>query len=161
MTILSMIAAIDEKGGLGLNNKLLCHLPADLQHFKKITMGKPIIMGRKTFESIGKPLPGRMNIVLSHTVDHIDGTTVVDTLDKAINLVSDQEEVMIIGGEKLFNQAINIVKRMYITFIHHHFSADVFFPQINKMEWTCIEKQYRQHDDRNQYDMTFYIYERQ
>lgn len=160
MTILSMIAAIDEKGGLGIDNKLLCHLPADLQHFKTITMGKPIIMGRKTFESIGKPLPGRFNIVLSHTVDYIDGTSVVDSLDKAITLVSKQQEVMIIGGAKLFSQAMNMVSRIYITRIHHQFAADVFFPVISEMEWSCIEKQYRQHDERNPYDMTFYTYER-
>lgn len=160
MINISMIAAIDEDRGLGINNQLLCHLPADLQHFKNITMGKPIIMGRKTFESIGKPLPGRLNVVISHTIDQIDGATVVNSLDKAINLVSDQQEAMIIGGEKLFKEAINIATRMYITHIHQHFLADVFFPIINETEWDCIEKQYRQHDERNQYDMTFCTYQR-
>jgi dihydrofolate reductase len=103
MKMISMIAAIDEGNGLGIKNQLLCHLPADLQHFKSITMGKPIIMGRSTFESIGKPLPGRLNIVLSRSIKQLDGTVVVDSLDKAITAANNANEIMIIGGADLFN----------------------------------------------------------
>lgn len=160
MKIISMIAAIDESNGLGINNKLLCHLPADLQHFKSITMGKPIIMGRSTFESIGKPLPGRLNVVLSRSIKQLDGTVVVDSLDKAITAANTADEIMIIGGADLFNQSLNIVNRLYITRIHHHFTADVFFPNIDESVWVCSEKLFREHDEKNKYDMTFFTYDR-
>ncbi len=160
MTIISLIAAIDESGGLGIDNQLLCHLPADLQHFKHITMGKPIIMGRKTFESIGKPLPGRLNIVLSHSSAAISGVTLVDSLEKALSLTTQESEVMIIGGANLFSQAMDNAKRMYITRIHHEFKADVFFPEISELEWSCQNKEFRQHDEKNKYDMTFITYDR-
>lgn len=100
MSLISLIAAIDETGGLGINNQLLCYLPADLQHFKSITMGKPIIMGRKTYESIGKPLPGRLNIVISQSIQSIPGVVVVDSLGQAIKETADASEVMIIGGSR-------------------------------------------------------------
>jgi dihydrofolate reductase len=160
MTIISMIAAIDETGGLGINNQLLCYLPADLQHFKTITMGKPIIMGRKTFASIGKPLPGRTNVVLSHSPSFMAGVSVVDSLSRAINNHETADEIMIIGGAEVFAQAMGVASRLYITRIHHHFNADVFFPEIDKSVWSCQSKEFRQHDDKNEYDMTFYTYER-
>ncbi|EHL30763.1 hypothetical protein LDG_7191 [Legionella drancourtii LLAP12] len=108
MTIISLIAAIDEAGGLGFNNQLLCHLPADLQHFKAITMGKPVIMGRKTFDSIGKPLPGRVNIVLSrHSEVSIKDVLVFNSLGQALTEVQHYPEIMIIGGEQLFATAMH------------------------------------------------------
>lgn len=158
--MISLIAAIDEAGGLGFNNQLLCHLPSDLQHFKSITLGKPIIMGRKTFDSIGKPLPGRLNIVLSHHLSSIEGVTVFDSLEKAINQTKEFAEIMIIGGAALFDEAIGKATRLYITRIHHQFKADVFFPEIDESMWKCCEKQFRRHDEKNKYDMTFYTYER-
>lgn len=160
MTTISLIAALDEQNGLGFNNRLLCHLPADLQHFKVITMGKPIIMGRKTFESIGKPLPGRLNIVISGTVSAIPGVVIANSLEKAMHYTEEASEIMIIGGQQLFTEALNQANRLYITRIHHQFIADTFFPQIHKQAWHCIEKQFRRRDDKNQYDMTFYIYEK-
>jgi len=158
--MISLIAAIDEAGGLGFNNQLLCHLPADLQYFKSITMGKPIIMGRKTFESIGNALPGRLNIVLSHQLISIEGVTVFDSLEKVIKEMKKLPEIMIIGGAALFNEAMEIATRLYITRIHHQFKADVFFPKIDKSIWQCSASQFRKHDDKNKYDMTFYTYER-
>lgn len=160
MTIISLIAAIDEDGGLGINNQLLCHLPADLQHFKSTTMGKPIIMGRKTFESIGKPLPGRKNIVLTRSLSSIEGVIVVDSLLSALNQVKDTPEIFIIGGAELFTQSMQMATRLYITRIHHQFSADVFFPKIDEHLWSCRKKEFRTHDEKNEFDMTFYIYER-
>ncbi|HAT1597176.1 TPA: dihydrofolate reductase [Legionella pneumophila] len=160
MSLISLIAAVDETGGLGVNNQLLCYLPADLQHFKSITMGKPVIMGRKTYESIGKPLPGRLNIVISQMIQSIPGVIVVNSLRQAINETADAPEVMIIGGAKIYSQAILMANRLYITRIHHQFMADVFFPEINELEWDCRSKEFRQHDDKNQYDMTFCLYER-
>jgi dihydrofolate reductase len=159
MPIISLIAALDEAGGIGHNNQLLCHLPADLQYFKSTTMGKPIIMGRKTFESIGKPLPGRENIILSRTLNKISGALVIDSLDKALVCLEDAPEIMIIGGEKIYNQAISIASRLYITRIHHHFNADAFFPTIRENEWRCLKSEFRQHDEKNKYDITFILYE--
>jgi dihydrofolate reductase len=160
MGTISLIAAVDEAGGLGLNNQLLCHLPADLQHFKKITMGKPIIMGRKTFISIGKPLPGRLNIILSRTTASIEGVLIFDSLEKALNHVKEYPEIMIIGGAELFKETISKSDRLYITRIHHHFKADVFFPEIKPLLWNCLSEEFRPNDEKNKYDMTFYTYER-
>ncbi|KTD40283.1 dihydrofolate reductase [Legionella parisiensis] len=157
--MISLIAAIDEAGGLGFNNELLCYLPADLQHFKSITMGKPIIMGRKTFTSIGKALPGRLNIVLSRSITSIEGVSVFNSLEKAINQTKEFPEIMIIGGAELFVAAMKKATRLYITRIHHHFTADVFFPAIDESIWHCSEKQFRPQDEKNKYDMTFYTYE--
>ena len=160
MTQISIIAAIDEANGLGFNNQLLCHLPADLQYFKTITMGKPIIMGRKTFESIGKPLPGRLNIVLSHTQKAIHDVLLCTSLDQAINEARDYPELMIIGGEQLFTEGMNRATRLYLTQIHHQFNADVFFPNINEAQWKCTSKNFHQKDSKNKYDMSFLIYEK-
>jgi dihydrofolate reductase len=159
MTTISLIAAIDETGGLGFNNQLLCHLPADLQHFKAITMGKPIIMGRKTYESIGKPLPGRLNIVLSHSSLKIPGVLSVSSIEEALNYTKEYPEIMIIGGDRVFTETINLAKRLHITRIHHQFIADVFFPTINEQEWHCVLEEFRPRDEKNQYDITFYTYE--
>lgn len=160
MTIISLIAAVDEAGGLGFNNKLLCHLPADLHHFKTTTLGKPIIMGRHTFESIGKPLPGRLNIVLSRSITHIDGVLVLNSFEQALEQTADCNEIMIIGGAELFKQTIQRANRLYITNIHHQFLADAFFPDIDKKKWLCRNMEYRRHDEKNKYDMTFCIFEK-
>jgi dihydrofolate reductase len=159
MRLLSLIAAIDKDRGLGKDNQLLCHLPADLRHFKALTLGKPIIMGRKTYLSIGKPLPGRLNIVLSHTLSDIPGVTVVDSLSKALELTADVPEVMIIGGAVLFKEALPLAHRIYLTLIHALLEADVHFPAIDKHHWECIEAVNRPSDEQNCYDLTFYTYQ--
>ncbi|MBA2656728.1 MAG: dihydrofolate reductase [Tatlockia sp.] len=160
MAIISLIAAIDQQNGLGKDNQLLCHLPADLQHFKTLTLGKPIIMGRQTFESIGKPLPGRRNIILSRKINAIANVDLANTFEEALALVEDVPEIMIIGGAAIFKQALSIASRIYLTQIHHQFDADVFFPIINPSEWICKDKLFREADDINNYAMTFYYYER-
>ena len=158
MTMISLIAAVDENFGLGYQNQLLCHLPADLKHFKEVTMGKPIIMGRKTFESIGKPLPGRLNIVLSKQQIAIEGVTVCSSLSEALNHTNDVPEIMIIGGAALFGAALPLAQRIYLTIIHHHFLADVFFPRIDGEHWIESSKQEFYRDGKNNFDMTFYQY---
>lgn len=160
MTTLSLIAALDESNGIGFNNKLLCHLPADLQHFKNLSLGKPIIMGRSTFESIGKPLPNRLNIVLSRKVSEIPNVLVFSSLDKALASLGEPPEIMIIGGAQLFEKTIGMADRLYITRIHHQFKADVFFPSIDEKQWFCQSKHFRARDEKNVYDMSFYIYEK-
>lgn len=160
MTMISLIAAVDESFGLGKDNQLLCHLPADLNHFKQHTLGKPIIMGRKTFESIGKALPGRLNIVLSKQAIVIDGATVVHSLKQAIDMVSDVPEIMIIGGSHLFEQTLPLAQRIYLTVIHHQFKADVFFPNLDMSAWDLQKESSWPQDAKNDYDMTFYQYGR-
>lgn len=160
MTIISLIAAIDENRGLGKQNKLLCHLPADLTYFKTITLGKPIIMGRKTHDSIGKSLPGRLNIMLSkHTVD-IQDVTVVKSLQDALKLTIGMPEVMIIGGADVFQQALPLADQVYLTIIHAQLDADVFFPELDKKTWHCKETIERARDEKNSYDLTFCRFER-
>ncbi len=160
MTIISLIAAIDENRGLGKENKLLCHLPADLKHFKNITLGKPVIMGRKTYQSIGKALPGRFNIVLSRHAADIKDVTVVGSLPEAIALTDGAPEIMIIGGARVFEQALPMAQHIYLTLIHSTFDADVYFPKLDECEWHCTETIERPHDDKNSYNLTFYRYER-
>lgn len=160
MTKISIIAAIDENFGLGNGNKLLCHLPADLKHFKETTYGKPIIMGRNTYISIGKPLPGRQNIVLSQQVKNISGVEVTDSLEAALQLAGAVEEVMIIGGQRVFREALPFASTVYLTLIHHHFVADVFFPPLDTSQWLCLSEQHREIDEKNPYALTFYQYEK-
>ncbi len=160
MRHVSIIAAIDLHGGLGKDNHLLCHLPADLKHFKTITLGKPIVMGRRTFESIGKALPDRHNIVVSRTLMPRSDISVVGSLNEALELTKDETEIMIIGGARLFEEALNIAQRLYLTQIHHQFDADVFFPDINKSIWIEKESFLQVKDEKNAYDMKFYIYEK-
>lgn len=160
MRIISLIAAIDEDRGLGKNNELLCHLPADLKHFKKITLGKPIIMGHRTYLSIGKPLPGRLNIVLSRKNIKIDGVIVLDSLEKAFDLTKDESEIMIIGGADIFQQSMPFADRVYLTLIHNHFSADVFFPVLDTKIWRFIELENKSSDEKNPYSMTFYRFDK-
>lgn len=160
MTIISLIAAVDEQGGLGRHNQLLCHLPADLEHFKAITLGKPVIMGRKTHESIGKVLPGRLNIVLSQQFKTLRDVTVLSSLTDAILFTKNEPEIMIIGGATLFEQAISMAHRVYLTLIHAAFEADVFFPKLDNRIWACKDTIERPHDEKNQQDITFLRYER-
>ncbi|WP_131782202.1 dihydrofolate reductase [Legionella gresilensis] len=160
MANFSLVAAVDENYGLGKDNQLLCHLPADLKHFKHLTMGKPIIMGKKTYQSIGKPLPGRQNIVLTTQALQIEGVDIACSLQQAIDLAGHAPEVMIIGGAAIFEQFLPLANQIYLTMIHHQFNADVFFPKFDLAAWHCIQTQYRPHDEKNLYDMTFYQYKR-
>ena len=160
MTKISLIAAVDENFGLGINNKLLCHLPADLKHFKEITFGKPVIMGRKTFVSIGRPLPGRQNIVLTSHRDTIAGVEIAHSLEEAFQLASHVNEIMIIGGEQIFRESLALANHIYLTVIHHQFTADVYFPELNASIWHRVDSEFRPADEKNMYDMTFCQYQR-
>lgn len=155
---ISLIAVIDEKGGIGKKNQLLCHLPADLKHFKACTMGKPIIMGANTFRSIGKVLPGRKNIILSKSLSAQDtfGAIVETDLLQAIENCSPCEEVMIIGGAIVYHQSIHLATHLYLTKIHHVFEADAFFPSLDMSEWEVIHQESHDADDKNIYPYTFY-----
>ncbi|MDX2345678.1 MAG: dihydrofolate reductase [Legionella sp.] len=160
MSKVSLILAVDEAGGMGLHNALPWHLPADLAHFKKHTVGKPIIMGRKTYESIGRPLPKRLNIVLSRTGCEIEGVEVVRSLDAAYLLAKDAPEVMVIGGVEIFKAALDKAECIYLTRVHHVFEADVFFPELDKAIWHEKLLETRKADAANASDLSFYCYSR-
>tara|TARA_Y100000588_G_C14026330_1_gene826598 strand:+ start:320 stop:829 length:510 start_codon:yes stop_codon:yes gene_type:complete len=158
--MISLIAAIDEKNGLGYKNQLLCHLPADLKYFKEQTLNKPIIMGRLTFESIGRPLPNRKNIVISRSMTSEKDVIVVDSIDHALRLAGSAPEVMIIGGASIYDATISCAEQLYITVIHHLFEADVFFPKIDPKIWQLESSQLHPADEFNKYALSFIKYKK-
>jgi dihydrofolate reductase len=154
--IISSIAAIAENNAIGKNNQLLWRLPADLKHFKEITTGHTVIMGRKTFESVGKPLPNRRNIVItrSNTLN-IENVEVVNSIEQAIALCNQDEEVFIVGGAEIYQAAMDITNQIYLTVVHANFEADTYFPEIDPMIWeqTAVEK--HEADEKNPFAYTF------
>lgn len=158
MTI-SLIVAADEKNGIGKNNQLPWHLPADLKHFKTLTTGHPIIMGRKTFESIGKALPNRRNIVISRQINYLaEGAEVVASLPEAFYLCQDDHEAFVIGGAQIFEQALSQASILYFTVIHHQFDTDTFFPKIDMAKWIKAESSSHEPDEKNIYSYSFIKY---
>ncbi len=158
----SLICAVDDNNGIGIDNQLLCHLPQDLKYFKKQTLGKPIIMGRKTFESIGRPLPKRKNIVLTRQdLSKVDGVYSASHLDEALALAGDVEEVMVIGGANIYQQTLPLATRLYITEISYQFKADVFFPTFDKTQFVKVFEEAHFKDEKNPYDFRFVIYEKE
>lgn len=158
---LSLIVAMTKNRVIGLDNQMPWHLPVDLAWFKQNTLGKSVIMGRKTFESIGKPLPKRRNIVLSRTAVAIDGVEIVTSLEQALALVKDETEVMIIGGGQLFAEMIVRADRLYLTEIDTILEGDTYFPVINSEEWQVSFMQTHLADEKNPYNCCFKILERQ
>ena len=159
--MLSMIVAMAENRAIGKNNELLWHLPKDFQHFKSVTMGKPILMGRKTYESIGIPLPGRKNIVITRDADFAaEGVVVVHSIVSALEEAKDYDDVMIIGGASFYQQMLPMVDRLYLTVVHESFDGDVFFPEINPLEWNTLETTKHQADKKNQYSFSLLMLER-
>lgn len=147
--ILSIIVAFDERRLIGRDNGLPWHLPADLKHFKSITMGHSMIMGRKTFESIGKPLPGRRSVVVTRKKGYLpEGVTVVHSLEEALQLCSGEDEVFVIGGAQIFEQAMPLASKLYITQIHHIFEGDTFFPEIAREHWNLISTENHESDEK-------------
>jgi dihydrofolate reductase len=158
---INLIVAIDEKNGIGKDNLLPWHLPADLKHFKMVTTGHPVIMGRKTFDSIGKALPNRRNIVISRQSGLlIPGAEVCSSLKNAIELCLNEKDVFVIGGAQIFEQAISIADVLYLTIIHENFNADVFFPKIKMNEWIEEEKNLHESDEKNLYSYSFIKYKK-
>ncbi|MFW2373756.1 MAG: type 3 dihydrofolate reductase [Gammaproteobacteria bacterium] len=158
--IISLIAAMDKNRLIGNENGLPWHLPADFKHFKQVTMGKPIVMGRKTFESIGKPLPGRKNIVISRTGYTAPGVTIVDSIDKALAEVADEDEVMVIGGASFYEQMIDQADRMYLTHVNAECEGDAWFPRFNMHNWDIVSQESYSADKENNYSFEMVIYQR-
>lgn len=142
--IISAIAALSENRVIGLNNELPWHIPADLKYFKDMTTGKPIIMGRKTFESLGKPLPGRANFIITRQKLSIPGASVCASVKDAIAAAgkTGAKEIMIIGGQQIYEQALPLCHKLYLTRIHARMEGDAYFPQINQTDWREISTQH-------------------
>jgi dihydrofolate reductase len=156
----SIIVATSENHAIGKNNQLLWHLPGDLKHFKEITSGHTIIMGRKTFDSVGKPLPNRRNIVVTRQPITIPGCEVVNSIDAALELCKGEEEVFIGGGAEIYKQAMKLTDRIYLTIVHRHFEADTFFPEIDRSDWKEVSHEDHQPDHKNPIAYSFITLER-
>ncbi len=159
MSDLTIVVAIDAQRGIGVDNKLPWHLPEDLAHFKRLTSGHPIIMGRKTFDSIGRPLPNRRNIVITRNPDwRHEGVEAVTSLDAAIALVG-EDTAFIIGGAQIFSDAFGLADRMVVTEIAHTFRCDTFFPPLPAGEWVETARE-RHHSATQGFDFDYVTYER-
>jgi dihydrofolate reductase len=158
--IVTIVVAIGENNAIGKNNQLLWYLPADLKHFKNITTGHTVIMGRKTYDSVGKPLPNRRNIIITRQDIAIDGCEVVKSIEDALALVAHEEEVFIVGGAEIYRQSMHLTNRIYLTIVHQKFDADSFFPEINYNEWQETEREDHQPDEKNKLPYSFITLER-
>ena len=157
MKLIEAIVAIDENGAIGRQGDLLCHLPADMKHFKEVTMGSSIIMGRKTFESFPRrPLPGRQNIVITRNAAwQYPGVTVVHSVEDAI-AAAETDTVFVIGGADVYEQTLPLVEVLHLTLIHARWaSADVFFPALDMNEWQEVSREHHESDHRNTYEFDF------
>lgn len=161
--ILSAIVAMAENQVIGNDNQLPWQLPADLKHFKTLTSGHPILMGRKTYASIGRPLPNRTNIILTRD-PHFSAQDciVVTQAETALSLAAeiDQEEIFVIGGADIYRQLLPKIQRLYLTLVHHSFPGDAHFPELNADEWKEVSRVRHAADDKNPYDYSFVLMER-
>ena len=163
----SMIVAMAENRVIGINNNLPWYLPNDLKYFKQVTLGKPIIMGRKTFESIGKPLPGRTNIVITRNSDwSASGVKVVHSLDQAYKLaqavceIDGQHELMIIGGDQIYQSSLPEVDRIYLTQVHASVDGDAWFPEVDWSQWKEVGREDFKAEGANPYNYSFVVFDR-
>ncbi len=161
--MVTIIAAIAHNNALGKDNDLIWHLPEDLKRFKKITSGHHILMGRNTFESIGKPLPNRTTIIITRNNSYFkDGCLIANSIEQAIEMAAADDEVFIIGGAQIYKEAIqkNLADRLDITLVHHQFDADVFFPEIDLKIWKEVAREDFKADEKNVYDYSFVSFQK-
>lgn len=162
MSTISIIAAVSDNNAIGKNQELLCHMPSDMKHFKELTTGHAVIMGRKTFESLPHALPNRKNIVLTTLPEAgFVNCFACESMSAALDLCEKEEEIFMIGGALVYRQALRIANKMYITRIHHAFEdATTFFPVVNWDEWEEVEREEHPADEKNPYPYTFLTYVR-
>ncbi len=159
--MITVIAAIAKNNALGKDNDLIWHLPADLKRFKKVTTGHYILMGRNTFESIGKPLPNRTTIIITRNKNYFkDGCLIANSLEEAIEMAKEEEKIFIIGGAQIYKETIskNLADRLDITLVHKDFEADVFFPEIDPEIWREDAREDFTADEKNKLDYSFVTY---
>ncbi|MFH1714486.1 MAG: dihydrofolate reductase [Candidatus Nealsonbacteria bacterium] len=160
-SLISIIVAIGKKNVIGINNSLPWDLPADMEHFHKMTKGKPVLMGQRTFESISKPLPGRINAIL--TLDKnfsYEGCLIFYSIEEALEGLKEYPEIMICGGVSIYKQFLPLADRMYLTFIDGEFEGDAFFPEIDYSQWKETERIEKKADNQNQYNCAFVTFNR-
>lgn len=158
--MLTIIAAAAENNALGKDNQLVWHLPDDFKRFKSLTSGHYIIMGRKTFESFPKPLPNRTHVIITRQANYEvpEGCVVVSNLQEAIAFCPKEEEVFVIGGGQIYQQAIDLVDKIDLTRVHTSVEADAFFPEINTQKWELVFEEFHSKDEKHKYDFTFLTY---
>lgn len=158
--MVSVIVAVADNGVIGDKNTLLWHISEDLRNFKRVTSGHPVIMGRKTFDSLGRPLPNRTNVVITRQNLEIEGCKVVHSLEEALSLFSPEEEVFVIGGAQIYAEALPLADRFYLTRVHHAYEGDTSFPKWNESEWSLMESERFERGEKYEYPFTIEIYER-
>ncbi|MEH7236478.1 dihydrofolate reductase [Bacillus sp. JJ1562] len=160
--MISLLLAMDKKQLIGKDNDLPWRLPADLAYFKRVTMGHPIIMGRKTYDSIGRPLPGRENIIVTRDTSYkAEGCKVIHSIDEIVKMNDEtDQELFVIGGAEIFKEILPYSDRLYITEIEEVFEGDTYFPEFDKAEWKVISKEKGIKDEKNPYEYTFFVYEK-
>lgn len=161
--MIAIVVAASENNAIGLNNQLLWHLPNDLRFFKNTTWGGAVIMGRKTFESVNKPLPGRTNIVVTANKSwHSDQVQVAGSIEEALQMAQQlhHKDIFIIGGGAVYRQSMQLVDRIYLTRVHAHFDADVFFELPELTEWTMVASTRHEPDEKHAYAYTFEVWDR-
>ncbi len=157
--MISIIAAVADNGVIGRDNTLPWHLPADLQYFKAVTLGHPIIMGRKNYEDIGKPLPGRLNIIITRDPSYTAaGCVVVNSVEAAISTANGDEEIFIIGGAEIYRLFLPLAGKLYLTEVHTNAEGDITFPDFDKKEWDQTGREDHDADDRNPHPYSFVVY---
>jgi dihydrofolate reductase len=158
---LSIIAAMSANRVIGSHNDLPWRLPADWKRFKSLTMGHHLIMGRKTFESIGQPLPGRTTVVVTHQTGYApEGVLVAHSVEQALQMAAGDDEVFVAGGAQIYQQMFPRADRLYLTSIHEEFEGDTDFPEFEESDWQLISEEKHEPDEKNLYPYTFLIYER-
>ena len=161
--MITVIAAIGKNNALGKDNDLIWYLPADLKRFKKVTTGHYILMGRNTYESIGKPLPNRTTIIITRNKNYFkEGCLIAGSLEEAIELAKEEAQLFIIGGAQIYKEVIskNLADQLDITLVHSEFEADVFFPEINANIWKESAREDFKADEKNDYDYSFISYQK-
>lgn len=158
---IAIIVATDEQGLIGKENDLPWKLSADLQYFRRVTMGKPLVMGRKTHESIGRALPGRKNIIVTKNLNYLaEGCHVVHSVEDAIKACDDVEEIMVMGGASLYEQLLPQADRLYLTQVHASLEGDTWFPDWQKADWQEVNREDHPADNKNDYSYSFIVFDR-
>ena len=158
--MVSIIVAVAQNGTIGDKNALLWHISEDLRFFKRTTSGHPVIMGRRTYESLGRPLPNRTNVVISRTAEHIEGCTIARSLEEAIAMFPVDEEVFIIGGAQIYALALDVADRFYLTRVEHDYEGDTKFPEWDESQWQLVEQEAYPCGEKYPYPFAFERYER-
>lgn len=158
--MISIIVAVAENGTIGDKNSLLWHIAEDMRFFKRTTSGHPVVMGRKTYESLGRPLPNRTNVVISRTLAELEGCTVVRSLEEAVKMFPTDEEVFIIGGAQIYALALEVADRLYLTRVGHSYEGDTSFPEWDAKQWQLLSREAYEQGEKYPHPFAFELYER-